>query len=121
MQGVSLIDTLIITVVSMVIVFIVLILISYAIGVLKNFSKEDQNKIDKNSLVESKELEEEVEDLMIEKKPIDNLEDDEELVAVIAAVIATNMGLNIPDIRIQRIRKINKSVWKDAARLEQMN
>lgn len=47
--------------------------------------------------------------------------ENEELVAVIASVIAANLGLNIPDIEIKKIRRINRSIWTDAARLERLN
>lgn len=46
---------------------------------------------------------------------------DEEVVAVIAAVIAASMGLKIPDINIKRIRKIENSIWINTARIEQIS
>ena len=46
---------------------------------------------------------------------------DEELVAVIAAVLAIKMGVDISEIKVKKIRRINNSTWTSTARIEQMN
>lgn len=46
---------------------------------------------------------------------------EEELVALIAAVIAANMGVSLPELNIKKIRKIDNSIWTKAARIEQIN
>lgn len=111
MQDLSLIEAIVITLLSMIVVFIVLILISCLIGVLKNFGqnkpKEDVNS---NFVEEPQELDKQMEN-----------NNDEELVAVIAAAVAASMGLKVPDIKIKKIKRIHGSIWSDTARLEQMN
>lgn len=123
MQSVNFFEAMIVTAVSVFVVFIVLVIISYAIGILKRFShKEKQEKVDVDTMAESKKNEEKIkEDMSIEKNREENLKSDEELVAVIASVIAANMGLDIPDIKIQKIRRVDNSVWNATARLEQIN
>lgn len=114
MQDVSLFEALVITIVSMIVVFIVLILISYLIGILKSLGQNQKKElIDSNTLIETQDVEESTKDL--------SPNHDEELVAVIAAVIASNMGVAIPDIKIQKIRRIDNSIWNNTARSEQMN
>lgn len=113
MQEINLSEALVITVVSMVVVFLVLILIAYAIGILKNFQqKNKKDTVDVSGEVESTEVAEE---------KTNASEDEEALVAVIAAVVAATMELDVPDIKIKKIRRIDHSVWNDTARIEQMN
>lgn len=106
MQDVSFLQALIITFISIIVVVLVLAIISYAIGILKSFSKSD--------------YEEEQLDTNIVEKPKEETNDDE-LVAVIAAALAASMGLEIPHIRINRIKKLENSTWNNAAKLEQIN
>lgn len=47
--------------------------------------------------------------------------DDEELAAVIAAVLAIEMGVDIPKIKVQKIRRVDNPIWTSTARVEQMN
>lgn len=64
----------------------------------------------------------------VEKEPILEVANDtneidnmEELIAVIAAA-AASMGLNLPDINIQSIRRVpqNTTPWADMGRTEQL-
>ena len=49
-------------------------------------------------------------------------ENSEELIAVIAAAIAANMGVGLPEINIQSIRRIpqNTIPWAEMGRKEQL-
>lgn len=108
-------DSLIITAFSMVVVFILLIIISIFISVLKNIGVEKKQEITKvaaptiNKVVEVKD-------------PVINNQNDEELVAVISAAIAASMGVKIPEINIKSIRRIPQSIptWGVAGRQEQV-
>ncbi len=107
-------ESLVITVVSMTVVFLVLILISVLISFLKNMGadKKKETKVEK---VDTVVKEEPKEDVVVE-------EDTEELIAVIAAAVAANLGLNIPDINIQSIRRIPQTTtaWKEVGKQEQL-
>ena len=107
MQDVSFLEALTITLVSMIVVFLILITISYAIGVLKAFSKKNhkEGQLNSNIVKDSKE----------------EIKDDQELVAVIAGALATSMGVDNPHIRISKIRRLENSTWNNAAKLEQIN
>jgi len=50
------------------------------------------------------------------------IDNSEELIAVIAAAVAASMGLDLPDINIQSIRRIpqNTTPWADMGRKEQL-
>ena len=97
---ITLSQALLVAVVSIIAVFIVLILIAFLISGLKAFSGEKKVKI------VSKEIKETIEPLALEEDP-DIIT--EELVAVIAAAIAANLGMNIPDINIKSIRRVPQS------------
>ena len=107
-------DSLIITVFSMLVVFVVLYAISYLIRVLKLISsgKEERQEVKKNDLVES---------ATSEKEEI-NEDDDAELVAAIAAAIAASLGVDIPQIKIRKIKRLPQStpIWAEAGRMEQI-
>lgn len=111
-ESVTIGDSLIITVFSMTVVFIVLYLISLLIRVLKvtsNGKKEDKGTNTSN-IIETDTVEE-----------IDET-DEGELIAAIAAAIAASLDVSIPQIRIREIRRIsqNTPVWADMGRREQM-
>jgi len=104
-------EGLLITVVSMVVVFVVLLIISYLIGFLKSFSEGRKKNIDEPAT-----------SINIVKEE-DIVEDNnEELVAVISAAIAASLGLDVPDINIQVIRRIpqNSTPWAEMGRREQL-
>ena len=100
---ITVLEGLLVTVVSMIVVFGVLILISYLIGALKTIS-EDKNELKEEVVqtVSTEGVEKEISQSTMEDK--DGL--NEEVVAVIAAAVAVNLDLNIPDIRIKGIRRI---------------
>lgn len=113
-ESISMGESLVVTVVSMVVVFLVLILISALISLLKNM---DQKK--------TKEVQVEKVDTLVKEEPKTEVvqeENSDELIAVIAAAVAANLGLNIPDINIQSIRRIPQSTtaWKEVGKQEQL-
>lgn len=103
-----------VTIVSMIAVFIVLLLIAFLIWCLQSISGDKKEvKVNKsNKSMES------VEQLMI-------VEDTdlitEELVVVIAAAVAANLGMNIPDINIRSIKRIPQmtSTWSNVGNIKQ--
>lgn len=107
-------DSLIITVFSMMVVFLSLYAISYLIRLLKVVSngKEENKEINKPVIIESD---------TIEKEEI-NESDDEELVAAIAAAIAASLDVSIPQIRIRQIKRVpqNTPTWAEMGRREQI-
>lgn len=112
-ENITIGQSLLITVFSMLVVFVVLLGISYLIELLRiatNGKDEKEDKIVKE--IEKKEIPETVEE---------NLED-EELVAVIAAAIAASMGVGIPDINIKSIKRnpSSSNVWSETGRTEYM-
>ena len=106
-------EALIVTVVSMVVVFLVLILISYLIGLLKKFGAEKPKSIEKREMSVVKE-----ESIQGSQSEINQ----EELVAVISAAVAASMGLNIPDIRISSINRVPQqtTAWREIGKQEQL-
>ena len=103
-------DSLLITLFSMILVFVVLLAISYLIELLR---------IATNGKVETKDT------LVKENKTMEEIPEkenlnDEELVAVIAAAIAASMGVGIPDINIKSINRVSPSEpkWAETGRIE---
>lgn len=114
-DNVSLLEALMITGFSMLVVFLGLILISVLIGGLKKIGEEKKDLIrNSEALIEKPgRLKEDKAELI----------DDEELVAVIAAAIAASMGVSIPELNIKAIKRIPQSIpaWSIADRSEQMS
>ena len=111
-------DSLIITVFSMSVVFIVLYLISCLIRVLKVAAVGKENKGEnKAEKITPKAMERN----RIEEENI-NEEDDEELVAVIAAAVALSLGVDLPQIKIRKIKRVSQKtpIWAEAGRMEQI-
>ncbi len=116
-ERITLMDSLMITVFSMAVVFAVLAGIALFIKLLRAASngvveKEVKNKIQENIKVEkANETIEEKEDI-----------EDEELVAVISAAIAASLGVSIPEINIRSIRRTDLATnsWAQAGRVEQI-
>lgn len=109
-------QSLIITIFSMAVVFLVLIGISYLINVLKVATN--------NNKKESKEATNSTESVKV-SEPVEkagNIED-EELVAVIAAAIAASMGVAIPDINIKSIKRVStpSPIWAQMGRIEEIS
>lgn len=110
-------QSLIITIFSMAVVFLVLIGISYLINVLKVATN--------NNKKESKEATNSTESVKV-SEPVEkagNIEDEEELVAVIAAAIAASMGVAIPDINIKSIKRVStpSPIWAQMGRIEEIS
>ncbi len=110
-------EALIVTVVSMGVVFVVLILISLTIGFLKSMG------VDKKETKGAAPVKQE--------KPVKNEKtaaaqtsevDEEELIAVITAAIANSLGVDIPEINIRSIRRTPQAttVWREIGKQEQI-
>ncbi|WP_422485669.1 OadG family protein [Gudongella sp. DL1XJH-153] len=110
-------EALVVTVVSMGVVFIVLILISLTIGFLKSMEvgKKETKKVAP----------------VKQEKPVKNEttaaaqtseEDEEELIAVITAAVANSLGVDIPEIYISSIRRTPQAttVWREIGKQEQI-
>lgn len=102
-----------ITVFSMVIVFLTLLIISYLIKGLKSFSEKDKRE-KTDDKVSQPEKEKEI-------KKVKEYSD-EELVAVIAAAIAASVGLDVSDIKINSIKRVSQNVpvWSKVGREERI-
>lgn len=111
-------QSLIITVFSMMVVFAVLFIISYIIKAMRtslNMKKNDSKKgINEPSFAET-ELKDNKEEVA------SNNVEDEELVAVIAAAVAASLGVSIPEINIKSIRRVNQNTptWAKMGIIEQ--
>ena len=111
-------EALMITVTSMIVVFAVLALIAWMIGLLKNLGKESVKKQsappkkDEQLISVSDEIQGEVEE--------DEDYDGEELIVVISAAIAASMGLKLPNINIRSIKRINQNTnaWREMSKQE---
>jgi sodium pump decarboxylase gamma subunit len=108
-------ESLIITVSSMLVVFIILILISYLINRLKAIGNDKGSKSKIETVkIETKEVKE-------DSKKFEN-EIDEEIIAVIAAAIACATDNKVEDIKIKTIKRIPPEIsdWQRAGQLEQI-
>ncbi|MBU5440393.1 OadG family protein [Tissierella sp. MSJ-40] len=111
-----------ITVFSMIIVFTVLIIISYLIKGLSNIAgggkKPQPPKA--NPVIENR-TEDRIEN-KVEEEIATNDINDEELVAVIAAAIASSLGVSIPEVNIKSIKRMPQTTpaWAETGRREQM-
>lgn len=114
-EYISMSDALVVTVFSMAAVFIVLIMISFLINGLKMIGTTEKKMI-KDENKELKQRQESKEKIITHRDTEDVLE--EELVAVIAAAVAVNLGLNIPDIRIKNIKRVSQDLnpWVSSRR-----
>lgn len=115
-EYISIGDSLIVTLFSISMVFIVLVVISVFISLLKNLDPKEKIEASKEVEVVTKPSSKEIE---IEEENIGN---DEELVAVISAAIAASLGVSVPEINIKKINRIsgNSTAWSIASRQEQM-
>ena len=103
-KSISIIDSFIISFVSMAAIFAVLVIIYYLVDFLK-IAGDKENKDEKES-----------EELVTENEP-----DDEELIAVITAAVAVNLGVSPPRVNIKSIKRIpsTASIWAQVGRREQ--
>ncbi len=116
-------EALIVALFSILLVFVVLIVIAIIINALKAFSVEKKpGKKDEQKMTVSKD-----ETSVGGEDPKIGIEDSsgisEELVAVIAAAVAANLGTNIPEINIKSIRRMPQmtSSWANAGNIKQVN
>ncbi len=118
-NNISLGQGFLITIFSMAIVFLVLLGISFLIDVLRRAVAEDKPKLEESKKLEEKAVA--VEESPAKKEEVD-LEDEHELVAVIAAALACSMGVELPDINIKSIKRVNSNdtSWQNVARREQV-
>ncbi len=114
-EYISMSDALVISAFSMAAVFTVLIMISFLINGLKMIGTTEKKMV-KDENKELKQRQESKEKITTNRDTEDVLE--EELVAVIAAAVAANLGLNIPDIRIKNIKRIPQDLgpWVSSRR-----
>lgn len=115
-ESVTMSDGLIVTVFSMLMVFLTLIVISFLIDALRAASTTKDKKPDVSSTV----VDTTSEEIDGSSDNIDN--NDEELVAVIAAAIASSMNVPISDVKIRNIKRIpqNTPIWAKVGRQEQI-
>lgn len=115
LQTVTAADALLITVFSMVVVFVVLLLISYIINLLKIFSKE---KTPSQPVVKELAVEAKADDLSEELEA----EDEYELIAVITAAIAAMTGKQMSEIQIKNIKRTHTmgNSWQEIAKQENL-
>jgi len=109
-------EALIVTVVSMIVVFLVLILISYIIGLLKTFAAGKKPAAVQPEKTGTAVIKQE------EKAPSTPELDEGELIAVIAAAVAASLGRDIPEIRINSIRRVPQltTPWREMGKQEQL-
>lgn len=102
---------------GMIVVFVVLILISFIIGLFKYISvfqnKLEARKANKDLVASSTDT---VLSQIEEKEEVETIEltDDLELVAVITAAIAASMGTSTDGFVVRSIRRAGRSKWKNA-------
>ncbi len=112
-------QALMVTGLSMVIVFFILLAINFILHGFKVFLYKDKkgkiNKAKTETLNEATATKEYI--------PVKQNNDDEEIVAVITAALAASLSRPASDIRIRKITRINQSssIWSRVGRLEQMN
>lgn len=114
-------DGLVITLFSMVIVFITLLAISYLIDLLTILVNKGEEKKSLNK-TEAKTVKEEIVKESKESSVEENI-DDEELVAVISAAIAASLGVAVPQINIRSIKRTQSvnNVWSEMGKAEQIS
>jgi sodium pump decarboxylase gamma subunit len=109
-------EALVVTVVSMAVVFVVLILISLTINFLKSVGAEKKEAKKQAPAKEEKPIQKEA---AVEETPE---EDEEELIAIITAAIANSLGVDIPEINIKSIRRTPQATtaWREMGKQEQI-
>lgn len=101
---ISFIDSLIVSLFSITVVFGTLIVIAVIIGGIKLLSTDDKKSEGENVQTQETVVKNEVIETMEAK------DDNEELVAVIIAAILASLGVNSQDIHIKNIKKIPQNL-----------
>lgn len=116
---ISMSEALLVAVVSILVVFVVLIVIAIIINGLKAFGGEKKQDL----TISTDETSAGGEKLNTISTVEDSNEISEELVAVISAAVAVNLGSNIPEINIKSIRRIPQmtSGWSNAGTIKQVS
>lgn len=115
-EYISIGDGLIVTLFSVVMVFVVLVIISVFISMLRFLEKKEVAPVEEVMTKDDKAEE-------LKDSELVEVVDDEELIAVISAAVAASMGLALPEINIQSIKRVETSqpAWARAGRQEQIN
>lgn len=110
-------ESLMITIFSMLIVFVVLIAISYLISILKTAINRKEFKEESKEVTAKKEISNNSK-LVTTDETVDN----RELIAVITAAIAASMGIDAPKVNIKTVRRTSSvnPIWSEAGRREQI-
>ena len=108
---VSIGEALFISLFAMIVVFLVLLVISYLIDVTAFFTKAKSKKSVEVKVVDTT------------LKKADSKKDSDDLVAVIAGAIASYLGTSVDNIKIKSIRRVNQtdSPWTKRGLLNQIN
>ncbi len=118
---ISFFESLIVAIFSMGVVFLSLIAIAAIINQIKVISNKGEKRVE--IITEANVDVEELKNLKTKtiEKAVD-VDNYEELVAVIAAAIACSLGVDVPDINIQTIRRIPQyfSPWRAMGKQEQL-
>lgn len=109
-------DSLVITLFSISMVFLVLVVISIFIALLKNLDGKEKTQTREETKIVTKSSPE------ILETEEDSIKNDEELVAVISAAVAASLGVSVPQINIKNIKRVNNDspAWSRAGRQEQV-
>lgn len=110
----TLLQGLLYTILGMVIVFFVLILLSFLVSGLKFFSGSEKRTINNKKEIKKPQLE------SMKQNEMDN---SDELIAVIAAAVSSYMDVGIEEFKIKKITRIqdNSPMWKKVALGEQIH
>ncbi|HWQ30660.1 MAG TPA: OadG family protein [Negativicutes bacterium] len=111
-------QTMIITLFGMGIVFIVLIVLQYALKTMKLFNK---NRKEDSPVAEVGEIKAVENAVAVEEQPVNYAEDDS-LIAVITAAVIASLGGN-SNIVVRKIRRVDDRTpaWGKVSRMEQMS
>ena len=106
-----------VTILGMLVVFAVLIILSYALDVLRIFAGQN----DKKKSTPSEEIVK-TENVSNATNATENTQDDEEIIAVISAAIANLSGTSVEDIFIKSIKPApqKNNIWATVGRQERM-
>jgi sodium pump decarboxylase gamma subunit len=115
-------DDILIAILGIVVVFAILILLRYIIEAIHAFAGKDDKKQQKETIAAAS-VQYDAEDAMQENTVQEvKLEDEGELVAVIAAAIAASLNVSAYDLDIKSIRRVPPytPVWNKMGRQQQL-